>query len=185
MPQFPGGPSEMKKFLDRNILYPKEAQDSGKQGRVIVTFVVEKDGSISGTKVFASASPLLDAEALRVINAMPAWTPGKQQGKPVSVKYVVPVTFRLQTDNLSTIAIGELNSEDKQIKSVSYMTKRDGQPVEEATIKDDFDVEIDGVKSDKPMQEALKDLKSEDIESMYVLKSAVPKPVVKIVTKKK
>ena len=183
MPQFPGGPSEMKKFLARNIRYPKEAQDSGKQGRVIVSFVVEKDGSISGTKVFASASPLLDAEALRVINAMPAWTPGKQQGKPVSVKYVVPVTFRLQTDNLSTIAIGELNSEDKQIKSVSYMTKRDGQPVEEATIKDDFDVEIDGVKSDKPMQEALKGLKSEDIESITVLQSAVPKTVVKITTK--
>lgn len=185
MPQFPGGTSELMKFLSRNIRYPKEAEDKGEQGRVIVTFVIEKDGNISDTKVMKSVSPQLDAEALRVINAMPAWTPGKRQGELVSVKYTLPVTFRLQGDNGRVISIGELNSEDKQIKSVSYMTKRDGQPVEEATIKDDFDVEIDGVKSDKPMQEALKDLKSEDIESMYVLKSAVPKPVVIITTKKK
>ena len=92
---FPGGDTELMKFIQRNIRYPKEAQEQGKQGRVIVQFVVEKDGSITEAKVERSADPQLDAEALRIVSAMPNWTPGKQRGEPVRTRFTLPVTFRL------------------------------------------------------------------------------------------
>ena len=98
MPQFPGGASKLFEFIAQNVKYPKEAENAGIQGRVIATFVVEKDGSISEAKVMKSVNPLLDTEALRVINAMPNWTPGKQRGEAVRVKYTVPVSFHLQGD---------------------------------------------------------------------------------------
>ena len=94
-PQFPGGDAELMKFLQQNVKYPKEAQEQGKQGRVIVQFVVEKDGSITDAKVLKPVDPLLDAEALRIVNMMPKWTPGKQRGKEVRVHFTIPVTFRL------------------------------------------------------------------------------------------
>ena len=94
-PQFPGGDAELMKFLQQNVKYPKEAQAQGKQGRVIVQFVVEKDGSITDAKVLKPVDPLLDAEALRIVNMMPKWTPGKQRGKAVRVYFTIPVTFRL------------------------------------------------------------------------------------------
>lgn len=94
-PMFPGGMEEMMKFLQQNVKYPKEAQDQGKQGRVIVQFVVNKDGSISNDTIVRSVDPLLDAEALRVVRSMPNWTPGKQRGKEVRVRFTLPVTFRL------------------------------------------------------------------------------------------
>ena len=96
MPQFPGGAPELFNFLAKNIRYPAEAENAGTQGRVIVTFVVGKDGSINDARVVKSVDPLLDAEALRVINAMPNWTPGTQSGKAVNVKYTVPISFRLE-----------------------------------------------------------------------------------------
>ena len=95
MPQFPGGAPKLMEYLSQNICYPKEAMEANKQGRVIATFVVEKDGSISNAKVVKSVYPLLDEEALRVVNAMPNWEPGRQNGEPVAVKYTVPITFRL------------------------------------------------------------------------------------------
>ena len=95
MPTFPGGMTECMKFLSKNVDYPKEAQDNGIQGRVIVQFVVKKDGSITDAKVVRGVDPSLDKEALRIINLMPKWTPGKQRGKAVNVKYTVPVMFRL------------------------------------------------------------------------------------------
>ena len=95
MPEFPGGVQELLGFLSKTIKYPAEAEKAGTQGRVIATFVVRKDGSISDAHIVKSVDPLLDAEALRVINAMPAWTPGTQNGKPVNVKYTVPINFRL------------------------------------------------------------------------------------------
>ena len=94
-PMFPGGMEEMMKFLQQNIKYPKEAQEQGKQGRVIVQFVVNKDGSITDAKIMKPVDPLLDAEALRVVRSMPNWTPGKQRGKEVRVRFTLPVTFRL------------------------------------------------------------------------------------------
>ena len=95
MPQYPGGIQEMMKFLSENVKYPQAASKAGIQGRVIITFIVEKDGSISSAKVVKSVTEELDAEALRVVNAMPKWTPGKQKGQPVRVKYTIPISFRL------------------------------------------------------------------------------------------
>lgn len=96
MPQFPGGPSAMMKFLSDNIKYPVAAEEKRQQGRVIVTFIVECDGSVSSPKVATSAEEHLDNEALRLVRAMPKWTPGTQDGHPVRVKYTAPVTFRLK-----------------------------------------------------------------------------------------
>ena len=95
MPEYPGGPKALMEFLNNNVQYPAEAEKAGIQGRVIATFVVEKDGSISNAKVVKSVNPLLDAEAIRVISAMPNWIPGKQNGKVVRVKYTVPLSFNL------------------------------------------------------------------------------------------
>ena len=96
MPEFPGGMAELMKFLSKNIKYPTIAQENGIQGRVIVQFVVNQDGSIVDPVVMRSVDPYLDKEALRVISTMPKWKPGMQRGKAVRVKYTVPVTFRLQ-----------------------------------------------------------------------------------------
>jgi len=96
MPSFPGGDAELMKFLSTHIKYPVVAEENGIQGRVIATFVVERDGSISDVKVIKSVDPSLDKEAIRVLKSMPKWIPGKQNGAAVRVKYTVPVTFRLQ-----------------------------------------------------------------------------------------
>lgn len=96
MPSFPGGQGALMSFLSSNIKYPVVAQENGVQGRVIVGFVVERDGSITDVKVMRSVDPSLDREAQRVVRAMPRWKPGKQNGSAVRVKYTVPVVFRLQ-----------------------------------------------------------------------------------------
>ena len=96
MPQFPGGQAALLEYLAKNIKYPVVAEENGVQGRVIVTFVVERDGSITDVKVVKSVDPSLDKEAARVVKSMPKWQPGKQNGSAVRVKYTVPVTFKLQ-----------------------------------------------------------------------------------------
>lgn len=98
MPQFPGGEKALFQFLASNIKYPVKAQENGIQGRVICKFVVNKDGSIDDVEVLRSVDPLLDAEAIRIIKAMPVWIPGTQKGEAVRVKYVLPINFRLQDD---------------------------------------------------------------------------------------
>ena len=98
MPYFPGGQELLLKYLAVNIKYPASAVKAKKQGRVIVTFVVQKDGSVTHAKVAKSIDPELDAEALRVVRGMPKWIPGTQLGKPVNVKYFLPVKFSLQKD---------------------------------------------------------------------------------------
>ena len=95
MPQFPGGPQALFEFIGKNIRYPEEAEAAGIQGRVLVSFVVEKDGSISEPNIVKQIDPSLDAEALRVVNSMPDWEPGTQNGEPIRVKYTIPFTFRL------------------------------------------------------------------------------------------
>ena len=94
-PEYPGGTEALLNFLRENINYPEYCKENKIQGRVIVTFVVEKDGSIVEAEVVKSVSDELDAEALRVVNLMPKWKPGKQRGENVRVKYTVPVNFRL------------------------------------------------------------------------------------------
>ena len=98
MPYFPGGNVLMLKYLADNIKYPASAVKAKKQGRVIVTFIVQKDGSVTHAKIAKSIDPELDAEALRVVRGMPKWIPGTQLGKPVNVKYFLPVKFSLQKD---------------------------------------------------------------------------------------
>ena len=100
MPEFPGGIAECMKFVSKNIKYPVEAMEKDIQGRVVIQFVVNKDGSISDTKVAKSVDPLLDKEALRVINAMPKWKPGMHEGKAVNVKYTIPVAFKLTNESV-------------------------------------------------------------------------------------
>ena len=101
MPQFPGGLGVMMKYLAANIKYPASAVKAKKQGRVIVTFIVQKDGSVTHAKIAKSVDPELDAEALRIVKGMPKWTPGTQNGKPVNVKYTLPVNFSLQKNATS------------------------------------------------------------------------------------
>ena len=96
MPEYPGGMKEMLKFLQENVKYPENAMKNNVQGRVIVQFAVEKDGTPTEFKVLRSVDPDLDAEALRVMKAMPKWKPGMQKGQVVRVKFTVPVSFKLQ-----------------------------------------------------------------------------------------
>ena len=96
MPSFPGGQSALFDFMAKNIKYPKGAEDYGIQGRVILTFIVKKDGSLSDVRVAKSVDPALDKEAVRLVKSMPKWNPGIHKGKYVNVKFTLPVTFRNQ-----------------------------------------------------------------------------------------
>ena len=96
MPSFPGGQAALLQYLNSHVKYPVVAQENGIQGRVTISFVVERDGSITDVKVARSVDPSLDKEAARVVSSMPRWTPGKQNGSAVRVKFNVPVVFRLQ-----------------------------------------------------------------------------------------
>ena len=156
MPEFPGGVQELLGFLSKTIKYPAEAEKAGTQGRVIATFVVRKDGSISDARVVKSVDPLLDAEALRVINAMPAWIPGTQNGKPVNVKYTVPISFRLdgKTKEAPT-AVGTFTPTEKPT-AVGIFT-----PTENPLV----------IVNDKTIDfEKMKDIDPKTIDKMTVLK---------------
>ena len=96
MPDFPGGQLALRKFIAQAIKYPVIAQENGIQGKVFVNFVVNKDGSVTSAKIARGVDPALDKEALRVVNSLPKWKPGKQGGKPVRVSYTVPINFVLQ-----------------------------------------------------------------------------------------
>ncbi|BBE20323.1 regulatory sensor-transducer, BlaR1/MecR1 family [Aquipluma nitroreducens] len=96
MPVFPGGDQALRNFLAQAVKYPPEAVKKGIQGKVYVTFVVNKDGSVSNAKIARGVDPSLDAEALRVVKLLPKWKPGKQKGQDVAVQYTVPIKFALQ-----------------------------------------------------------------------------------------
>ena len=95
MPQYPGGQIAMLKYFMENIKYPEQAMKEGIQGRVTVSFIVEKDGRVSNVRLLRSVQSSLDKEAVRVVKSMPKWSPGKQKGKPVRVRFNVPVMFKL------------------------------------------------------------------------------------------
>ena len=141
MPEYPGGSEALSKYLSESIKYPEEAYKNGIQGRVIVTFVINKDGSISDAKVVKSVDPQLDEEALRVVHSMPNWIPGRQNGEPVNVKYTVPITFKLQ------------GNESKEVVGVTSLNAKA------------FDLEVDGKLMDA---EALNSINPDDIESIHV-----------------
>jgi len=94
-PEYPGGDEARVKFLSENLQYPRPAREAGLEGRVVIGFVVEPDGRLSGISVIRSVSPLLDDEALRVVRMMPKWTPGRQRGRAVRVQFQIPITFTL------------------------------------------------------------------------------------------
>ena len=119
-PQFPGGMAGMMQYLSSNVRYPKDAREAGTQGRVIVSFIVEKDGSISNAKVAKPTYSSLDEEALRVVSAMPNWMPGKQNGQAVRVKYSVPVSFRLGNKEATNV-----KGTDTPAESAEGMTEID------------------------------------------------------------
>lgn len=96
MPEYPGGIKALLDYLCQNVKYPADAEKQKIEGRVIANFVVETDGSISNVEVFRPVFPSLDAEAVRVLSAMPKWKPGMQSGKVVRVKYTVPISFNLK-----------------------------------------------------------------------------------------
>ena len=95
MPCFPGGNQKMQDFIEKNLHYPKECAEKGLQGRVIVDFVVERNGTLTDIRVVKSVNPALDKEALRIVKLMPKWIPGRQSYKEVRVKYIIPITFQL------------------------------------------------------------------------------------------
>ena len=96
MPEYPGGQAALFEYLQKNVKYPADAEKKKVEGRVLVTFVVNTDGSITDIEVVRKTFPSLDAEAVRVISGMPRWKPGEQKGKKVRVKYTVPLSFRLK-----------------------------------------------------------------------------------------
>ncbi|MGQ1909771.1 TonB family protein [Marinifilum sp. RC60d5] len=110
MPIFPGGQLELQKFIARTVKYPEEAQKKGETGRVFVTFIVNKLGVVDSARIVRGVSPSIDAEALRVVKAMPKWKPGKMKGEPVNVVYTVPINFELQKDQ-GIIIIDKLESD--------------------------------------------------------------------------
>lgn len=137
MPAFPGGAVAMMDFFMKNMKYPKDAVEAKQEGRVIAQFVVEKDGSISGSHIVKSVSPSLDAEALRIVNAMPNWTPGRQNGKPVRVKYTVPLSFKLKGDADNADdggVVKETIAKDLAMKVKNLVIVVDGKEVPEGEI---------------------------------------------------
>lgn len=165
MPQYPGGTGKLFEFLSKNVKYPAEAESNNVQGRVIVTFVVEKDGEISNVKVVKSIHPALDAEALRVINSMPKWTPGMQNGEAVRVKYTVPVTFRLQGKDSN---IGDAKSELGRGANVlaEMVVVGFGKQDDAASSKQPLFV-VDGVAMD---YEKVRGINPDNISGMEILK---------------
>lgn len=95
MPQFPGGATGLFECIAQNMKYPKEAEEHGIQGRVVLTMIIEQDGRVDNIRVVKSVHPLLDKEAIRVIKFLPKWLPGRKNGVPVRVKYTIPITFKL------------------------------------------------------------------------------------------
>ena len=158
MPEFPGGMSECMKFLAKNIKYPVVSQENGSQGKVIVQFVIEKDGTVTTPEIVRSIDPYLDKEALRVICLMPRWKPGMQRGQAVRVKYTVPVTFKLTGGEVkkdSTLNISLKT--DGLIGNIIQIRGIEKQPL----------IVVDGVE----WTSTLDKLSPDNIESMSVLKN--------------
>ncbi len=160
MPEFPGGMSEMMRFVSDNIRYPKDAMEAKKEGRALVEFVIETDGSISDVSVVKEVYPSIDEEAIRVVKSMPKWTPGEQDGKKVRVKFMMPITFKLQgSSENKTVPLeiiptgGKGNGPDplfivdgKEVSS-DVVIKIDSKTIESITVlKDKAAVEVYGAK---------------------------------------
>lgn len=173
MPAYPGGMKECLKFMARNLKYPTKAQEAGKQGRVIVQFIVQKDGSLSDLHILRPVDPWLDAEAIRVIGTMPKWKPGMQDGQAVAVKFTLPVTFALEgsknkpqagKNDVVVVAYGTDSDTPADVPTIQmHQNGKDGlgkEGVSPMVIIDDTEVST----------ETMKKLDPENIESITVLK---------------
>ncbi|MBQ8191894.1 MAG: TonB family protein, partial [Bacteroidaceae bacterium] len=157
MPQFPGGMKALMEYLNKSIIYPAEAEKKGEEGRAIVAFIVDRDGSITNTSIRKSVSPSLDKEALRVVNAMPKWQSGMLKGKPVRVKFFVPIVFRLdKAEKKSTPSI----TLDKGCSKGAPLIVIDGKPLAETKYKSLDDIKQDDIKE-------ITILKNEDATAKY------------------
>ncbi|MDE7120331.1 MAG: energy transducer TonB, partial [Muribaculaceae bacterium] len=166
MPQFPGGESAMIQYLIENIKTPAGAENMS--GRVEVRFVVGTDGAVRDVSILKSVNPLLDAEAVRVVKTMPAFTPGKTDGKPVAVHYVLPIQFK---------AVGKDEPSKNTAQSIMQVTMTDnGKDVHPI-------IYINGVRQDDG-QTSLMSIDTADIESMSIDKSG-DRPTVYVTVKKK
>lgn len=172
-PVFVGGEKAMFEYLSKNIRYPVEAQKQKIQGRVVVQFVVNDEGKVTNAKIVYSIDTYLDAEALRIINAMPDWTPGKQGGKNVSVRYVLPIQFKLQGNEKTESPakslsgkVAEVDSKDSQDSGVDIMTTKTTTTTT-SKLGSDVLVVLDGIIIPNSQ---LNDIDPKDIESMSVLK---------------
>lgn len=163
MPEFPGGLNACLKFLADHVAYPKEAAEKKIQGRVIVQFVVMKDGSIANARVIRSVDPLLDAEALRVIGLMPKWKPGTQRGQAVNVKFTMPITFRLDKDStdMQPALVGK-------VIEISGATKENNQKA--FHFPDGKETPLVVVDGEEISVSALEKLSSDTFESINVFK---------------
>lgn len=189
MPAYPGGMKECLNFLAQNLRYPAKAQEAGKQGRVIVQFVVRKDGSLSDFHILRSVDPWLDAEAIRVIGTMPKWTPGMQGGQAVDVKYTLPVTFKLESNNKLQAGnhhvgtAGDDTALQEKLKGRVENIRQNDSPAGMPTIgvhendKGDYNVQEKAEHSPlvilddtEVSNETMKKLDPENIESITVLK---------------
>ena len=195
MPEFPGGMYEAMKFLAKNIKYPAAAQEAKIEGRVIVQFVVQKDGSISGVQTVQGVSPELDAEAIRVVSLMPKWNPGKQRGQAVSVKYTMPIMFRLETpepkkeekphtlqvnlkvdgdaNQANVDAVKDFFKDSRGIKTTATLDGRRNIEIDSSLV---YVVVVDGVEKGYGAK-ALREVPVQTIQSMQVLsaKNAIAK----------
>lgn len=198
MPEFPGGMRASLEFMARNLKYPTKAQEAGKQGRVVVQFIVQKDGSLSDLHVLRSVDPWLDAEAIRVIGIMPKWKPGMQDGQAVAVKYTMPVTFSLEgsknkpqagkddvgaygTDSTSTAEASTLQIRQSDKDSHTILGKEGQSPM---VLIDDVEVSTETMNKLDPQRiEAVTVLKDVSATAKYGKKGKYG--VILITTKKK
>ena len=133
MPLFPGGEKELLNFIAKNLKYPVEAQKKGIQGKIIVRFVVTKEGKVENAEVIRGIDPSIDNEGLRVVNSLPDWTPGEQNGEKVSVYYTLPIAFKLERNSNSTVFREHASSEIIDTTKPLYMI--DGKPATDAEVK--------------------------------------------------
>ncbi len=173
MPQFPGGTDAMMEFIRYNLRYPADVPSDGTTHRAIVQFVVEADGSISGAKVVKSAGQGYDAQALRLVNAMPKWTPGRQNGKAVPTKYTMPVTFHAVGSSATADEEGRPSSTARPSVHAVRMGSADVSGI---------DIEVDGR---HVTVEEMNAIDPSTIESMQVIKNDTEHPNGKIVIKLK
>lgn len=128
MPEFPGGMEAMMHFLSDNIRYPEKAKDDNIEGRVFIQFVVEKDGSIGEVKLLRGIGGGCDEEAIRVVKAMPKWTPGQQDGKAVRVYYTLPIFFKLDDQTPQSNNKGDMKPDKNGVYQIYNVTHKKSQP---------------------------------------------------------